>query len=63
MTRFEVVTWDAGTGVAVIDHVWKVARHHGKRKMRKLTKRVNRWANREAKADKSSDHVVYVRSI
>lgn len=63
MTRIEVVTYDVGTGCAVVDHVWKVAHHHGKKKMAKLMKRAQRWATRAARFDKSTDHTVYVRSV
>lgn len=63
MNRFEVVTWDFGTGLAVVDHTFKVAHHNGKRKAKKLLKRVNRWARKAAAQDHSTDHTVYVRSV
>lgn len=63
MVRIEVCTWDYGTGKLVVDHVWKVARHHSSRKLKKLQRRVNRWYNRAVESDHSTDHVVYVRSI
>ncbi len=63
MTRLEVVTWDYGTGLTVVDHVFKVAHHNGKRKFKKLMKRAERWARKAAQQDHSTDHAVYVRSV
>lgn len=61
--RIEVVTYDLATGVSVPDHVWTTAQHHGKRKARKLARRVERWLRRAAAYDKSTDHVLYIREI
>lgn len=63
MTKFEVVTHDLLTGSTEVDHVWKVAHHHGRKKFAKLVKRVERWAAKAATEDHSTDHVVYVRGV
>jgi hypothetical protein len=66
MTKLQVVAYDPMSnlpGHAAILKTWKVAHHHGKRKMAKLKKRVNRYARTIIRADKSSDHIVYVRSV
>lgn len=63
MNVIQVVTWDFGTGVTVVDHTWRKAHHNGKRKTRNLFRRVNRWARKAAQADHSTDHAVYVREV
>lgn len=63
MRKLEVVTWDQATGTTVVDHVWTVATHHGKRKLAKLVRRANRWARKAAQYDKATDHVVYLREV
>jgi hypothetical protein len=62
MTRIEVVTYDVGTGLAVVDHTWKVVKH-GKRQVAKALRRAHKWARKAAEADHSTDHVVYVRGV
>lgn len=63
MRQIQVVTWDAWTGVTVVDHVWQVAKHYGEKHILKLRGSAQRWADTEAKLDKSSTHVVYVREV
>lgn len=62
MTSIEVVTYDVGTGLCVVDHVWKVVKR-GKRKVAKQMRRAQRWARRAAAEDHSTDHAVYVREV
>ncbi len=62
MKKIEVVTYDLGTGCAEVDHTWKVYKR-GKRKVKKLLRRAQRWATRAAREDHSTDHVVYVRGV
>lgn len=66
MTRIEVVAYDPMNnlpGHVAILHTWKTAHHHGQRKMAKLLKRAARHMRRTLTQDKSSDHILYMRSV
>lgn len=66
MTRIEVVAYDPMNnlpGHVAILHTWKLAHHHGRRKLVKLMRRANRYVTLTLRQDKSNDHVLYVRSV
>jgi len=54
----QVVTYDVGTHVTVVDHEWPDDANTALAR-----KAANEWCERHAKQDKSTDHVVYVREI
>lgn len=60
MTRIEVVTYDVGTGHQEVDHTWNIKPEDD---LAKIMAEAEDWAEWAAKADVSTDHVVYVRGV